>query len=161
MEIATLIVTRFVQLLSRVSQICGYTPQLLHCGLNVGLVRSMTNSTSSPAPYMSPSSTSSSSSVSSRCLLAMQGKYFEAVCSEVDPDKQQLVACFPADTGMDEFCFKLDFDILILGESLPSSLHRRVLSSATRHQQLVISNSSLGTSNQQIAISNLASAVHR
>ena len=48
----------------------------------------------------------------------MQGKYFEAVCSEVDPEKQQLVACFPADTGMDEFCFKLDYDILILGQSL-------------------------------------------
>lgn len=48
----------------------------------------------------------------------MQGKYFEAVCSEIDPDKQQLVACFPADAGMDEFCFKVDYDILILGQFL-------------------------------------------
>jgi len=44
-----------------------------------------------------------------------QGKYFEAVASEINPEEKSLVACFPADTGMDECCFKLEYDILILG----------------------------------------------
>lgn len=46
----------------------------------------------------------------------MQGRYFEAVASEINPEEKSVVACFPADTGMDECCFKLEYDILILGK---------------------------------------------
>lgn len=45
----------------------------------------------------------------------LQGKYFEAVASDIDPDKKSIVACFPADAGMDECCFKMEYDILVLG----------------------------------------------
>lgn len=48
-------------------------------------------------------------------MVLAQGKYFEAVASEINPEEKSLVACFPADTGMDECCFKLEYDILILG----------------------------------------------
>lgn len=48
------------------------------------------------------------------CMLA-QGKYFEAVASDIDPEKKSIVACFPADAGMDECCFKMEYDILVLG----------------------------------------------
>ncbi len=48
-------------------------------------------------------------------VVLAQGKYFEAVASEINPEEKSLVACFPADTGMDECCFKLEYDILILG----------------------------------------------
>lgn len=50
-----------------------------------------------------------------RRIMAGKGKYFEAVASEINPEEKSLVACFPADTGMDECCFKLEYDILILG----------------------------------------------
>lgn len=48
------------------------------------------------------------------CTL-LQGKYFEAVASDIDPEKKSIVACFPADAGMDECCFKMEYDILVLG----------------------------------------------
>ncbi len=54
-------------------------------------------------------------------LVLAQGKYFEAVASEINPEEKSLVACFPADTGMDECCFKLEYDILILGNA--ASIH--------------------------------------
>ena len=47
--------------------------------------------------------------------LLLQGKYFEAVASDVDPEKKSIVACFPADAGMDECCFKMEYDVLVLG----------------------------------------------
>ena len=50
-------------------------------------------------------------------MLVLQGKYFEAVASNISPEEKSLVACFPADAGMDECCFKLEYDILILGKS--------------------------------------------
>ena len=50
-------------------------------------------------------------------MLVLQGKYFEAVASDINPEEKSLVACFPADAGMDECCFKLEYDILILGKS--------------------------------------------
>ena len=49
------------------------------------------------------------------CSCMPQGKYFEAVASDIDPEKKSIVACFPADAGMDECCFKMDYDILVLG----------------------------------------------
>lgn len=37
------------------------------------------------------------------------------MASEIDPEKKTIVACFPADAGMDECCFKMEYDILVLG----------------------------------------------
>ncbi|KAL3146637.1 tubulin alpha 1 [Trebouxia sp. C0010 RCD-2024] len=50
-----------------------------------------------------------------RRIMAGKGKYFEAVASDIDPEKKSIVACFPADAGMDECCFKMEYDILVLG----------------------------------------------
>lgn len=50
-----------------------------------------------------------------RRIMAGKGKYFEAVASDIDVEKKTIVACFPADAGMDECCFKMDYDILVLG----------------------------------------------
>lgn len=44
-----------------------------------------------------------------------QGDYYEAVCKAVDPVKKELVACFPKDAGLDEACFKIKYDMLIIG----------------------------------------------
>ena len=33
----------------------------------------------------------------------------------MDPVKKEVVACFPEDTGMDELCFRVPYDILVLG----------------------------------------------
>lgn len=49
-----------------------------------------------------------------------QGKYFEAVAQSVDPVNRTVVACFPKDAGIDEACFKVPYDILVLGVGLPS-----------------------------------------
>ena len=46
----------------------------------------------------------------------LQGKYFEAVVHDIDPVEKTIVACFPADAGLDECCFKVAYDILVLGE---------------------------------------------
>lgn len=43
-----------------------------------------------------------------------KGDYYEAVCKAVDPVKKELVACFPADAGLDEACFKMNYDILVI-----------------------------------------------
>ena len=45
-----------------------------------------------------------------------QGKYFEAVCHDINPEERTLVACFPAEAGLDEACFKVPYDMLILGD---------------------------------------------
>ena len=39
---------------------------------------------------------------------------------DIDPVKKTLVACFPDDVGMDEACFQLEYDILVLGGFLPA-----------------------------------------
>ena len=44
-----------------------------------------------------------------------QADYYEAVAKAVDPVKKELVACFPADSGLDEACFKIAYDVLIVG----------------------------------------------
>ena len=63
----------------------------------------------------------------SQCLLAcLQAAFFEALCQDINPQEQTVVACFPPDSGifppasgMDESCFKIPYDILVLGERLP------------------------------------------
>ncbi|KAK9866900.1 hypothetical protein WJX84_011085 [Apatococcus fuscideae] len=42
------------------------------------------------------------------------GKYYEAVCQDIDPKNKTIVACFPKDTGLDEACFRIPYDILVL-----------------------------------------------
>eukprot|EP00877_Chromochloris_zofingiensis_P004510 jgi/Chrzof1/1405/Cz10g06180.t1 len=50
-----------------------------------------------------------------RNLLVGKGEYYEAVCKAIDPVKKELVACFPKDAGLDEACFKISYDVLIVG----------------------------------------------
>lgn len=45
-----------------------------------------------------------------------QGKYYEAVCQDIDPKNKTIVACFPKDTGLEEACFRIPYDILVVGE---------------------------------------------
>ena len=52
------------------------------------------------------------------CVL-LQGKYFEAICTDIDPEERSLVACFPPEAGLDDTCFKVPYDMLILGAALP------------------------------------------
>ena len=47
-----------------------------------------------------------------------QGKYFEAICTDIDPAERSLVACFPPEAGLDDTCFKVPYDMLILGAVL-------------------------------------------
>jgi hypothetical protein len=47
----------------------------------------------------------------------LQGDYYEAVAKAVDVKRKELVACFPKDAGLDEACFKISYDILIVGVS--------------------------------------------
>lgn len=48
---------------------------------------------------------------------ALQGDYYEAVAKAIDVQRKELVACFPKDAGLDEACFKISYDILIVGVS--------------------------------------------
>jgi len=50
-----------------------------------------------------------------------QGKYFEAVCHDIDPEARTLVAGFPPEAGLDEARFRVPYDMLILGAALPSA----------------------------------------
>ncbi len=58
-----------------------------------------------------------------------QGKYFEAVCHDIDPEARTLVAGFPPEAGLDEARFRVPYDMLILGAALrgartrPARLH--------------------------------------
>ncbi|KAK9815675.1 hypothetical protein WJX72_007865 [[Myrmecia] bisecta] len=49
-----------------------------------------------------------------RKIASGKGRYFEAVCESIDPNKRTLVACFPQDVGLAEACFKVPFDLLVL-----------------------------------------------
>ena len=66
-----------------------------------------------------------------------QGKYFEAICTDIDPEERSLVACFPPEAGLDDTCFKVPYDMLILGAALPGmgtarcALSRRTLCSCS------------------------------
>lgn len=44
----------------------------------------------------------------------LQGDYYEAICKQVDSEKKEMVCCFPADAGLDEACFKISYDALIV-----------------------------------------------
>ncbi|KAK9839229.1 hypothetical protein WJX81_002839 [Elliptochloris bilobata] len=49
-----------------------------------------------------------------RRVLKKKGKYFEAICNDIDPVERSLVACFPPEAGLDEACFKVPYDMLVL-----------------------------------------------
>lgn len=49
-----------------------------------------------------------------RKFLDGKGEYYEAMCKDIDPIKKELIACFPADAGMDEACFKMSYDVLVM-----------------------------------------------
>lgn len=48
-------------------------------------------------------------------MITGKGEYYEAVVKDVDPTKKDLVCCFPADSGMDEACFLVPYDVLVMG----------------------------------------------
>ena len=48
-------------------------------------------------------------------MCAWQGTFFEAFCQEIDPAKKEIVACVPPGPDMDEACFKIAYDILLIG----------------------------------------------
>lgn len=50
-----------------------------------------------------------------RNLVLGKGDYYEAVAKAIDVQRKELVACFPKDAGLDEACFKISYDILIVG----------------------------------------------
>jgi hypothetical protein len=43
----------------------------------------------------------------------LQGTFFEAVCQEIDPVQKTIKACIPSDP--EDSCFKVPYDILVLG----------------------------------------------
>lgn len=47
-------------------------------------------------------------------LMHLQGRYLEAACTHIEPDKRTLNACFPRHAGLASHCFSLSYDILIL-----------------------------------------------
>lgn len=49
-----------------------------------------------------------------RNITTGKADFYEAVCKDIDAEAKQLVCCFPADAGMDEACFKVPYDILVL-----------------------------------------------
>lgn len=49
------------------------------------------------------------------CVL-LQGRYFEAVCTGIDPVNKKVTACFPADDTAKD-CFTLHYDMLVIGVS--------------------------------------------
>jgi hypothetical protein len=51
-----------------------------------------------------------------RVLACVQGRYFEAVCTGIDPLNKTVTACFPADDA-DKDCFTLHYDMLVIGVS--------------------------------------------
>jgi len=50
-----------------------------------------------------------------RSMIVGKGEYYEALCKDIDPVKKELVCCFPADAGFAEACFKISYDILVVG----------------------------------------------
>uniref|UniRef100_A0A7S3QLS1 NADH:ubiquinone reductase (non-electrogenic) n=1 Tax=Dunaliella tertiolecta TaxID=3047 RepID=A0A7S3QLS1_DUNTE len=50
-----------------------------------------------------------------RNMIVGKGEFYEAVCKDIDPVKKQLVCCFPADSGLDEACFQVSYDVLVMG----------------------------------------------
>ena len=56
------------------------------------------------------------------CDASQQGRYFEAVCTDVDVENRTVTACFPPDAGLDDACFKIAYDVLIICTA-PCFLH--------------------------------------
>jgi NADH dehydrogenase FAD-containing subunit len=50
-------------------------------------------------------------------LLLLQGSYYEASCESIDPIRKEVTVCHPGDGG-DEDCFKVPYDILVMGVSV-------------------------------------------
>ena len=48
----------------------------------------------------------------------LQAAFFEALCQEINPSEKSILACFPPDSGMDDSCFKIPYDVLVLGKRL-------------------------------------------
>jgi len=49
-----------------------------------------------------------------RRIIKDKGHFFEAVCEQILPEEQSVVACFPRDVGFPEACFKIPYDILLV-----------------------------------------------
>lgn len=50
-----------------------------------------------------------------RSVLGGKGSFYEAKCTDINPEEKTIVACFPEDAGFPEACFKIPYDTLILG----------------------------------------------
>eukprot|EP00775_Hariotina_reticulata_P009271 gene9271-9436_t len=50
-----------------------------------------------------------------RNLVHGKAHYYEAFCKEIDPKAKEIVACFPDDGGNEADCFKIKYDMLIIG----------------------------------------------
>ncbi|KAL4428590.1 hypothetical protein ABPG77_008902 [Micractinium sp. CCAP 211/92] len=50
-----------------------------------------------------------------RAVLGNKGKFFEAKCTDINPEEKTIVACFPEDAGFPEACFKIAYDHLVIG----------------------------------------------
>lgn len=50
-----------------------------------------------------------------RAVMAGRGRFYEAVAKEILPSERAIVACFPEDAGFPEACFKVEYDVLVLG----------------------------------------------
>ncbi|GAX84552.1 hypothetical protein CEUSTIGMA_g11973.t1 [Chlamydomonas eustigma] len=50
-----------------------------------------------------------------RNLINGKAEFIQAFCKEADPASKTLMCCFPADQGFPEACFKLSYDVLIIG----------------------------------------------
>ena len=47
--------------------------------------------------------------------LVEQGKYYEALVTDIDPQGRTITASFPEEAGLDRLSFTVPYDILILG----------------------------------------------
>ena len=47
----------------------------------------------------------------------MQGRFYEAEATDIDPKARTVTAHFPEDAGLDHAAFKIEYDILVLGAS--------------------------------------------
>lgn len=45
--------------------------------------------------------------------LSLQGRYFEAAVTHIDPVKQSLTANFPKHAGLEQYDFEVPYDILV------------------------------------------------
>jgi hypothetical protein len=50
-----------------------------------------------------------------QAVLLSQGRYFEAVCTDIDPVNKEVTACYPNDNGCAPFT--LHYDMLVIGVS--------------------------------------------